>query len=461
MVAIVIGGFAVSAAHGPRPSFGPPVDDEVQVSNNDPRLARAQNSPVLAADPRDSDLVVLASRLDAPRLNCALHRSRNGGRRWEGVNPVPRLPPGADTCYAPEVAFGPSGQLYYLFIGLHGRGNEPMGVFLTVSEDGGEHFGPPRQILGANRFAVRMAIDNAMGRHGRIHLVWIEAGADPVLGGFQPVPNPILAMHSDDGGTTFSAPVRVSSPTRPRAAAPALAIGADHAVHVLYYDLGEDARDYQGLEGPTWEGHWALVLTTSGDGGVRFNAEVVVDDEVVPPERVMLIFTMPPPALAANGAGALFAAWTDARSGDWDVLLRRSHHGGRSWDEAHRLNDDPLTNGRHQYLPRLGVAPDGRLDAIFYDRRGDAANLRHDVFYTFSRDEGRTFFPNDRLTTYRSDSRIGQRYLGPAAVGKVDLGSRLGLLSQKTAVLAAWADTRRARSSRSQDVFAAQAKPSR
>lgn len=66
--------------------------------------------------------------------------------------------------------------------------------------------------------------------------------------------------------------------------APALAIGADRAVHVAYYDLEGDAVDYQGLEGPTWDGNWSLVVSTSPDGGKRFDRGVVVEGRLVPPE---------------------------------------------------------------------------------------------------------------------------------------------------------------------------------
>lgn len=72
----------------------------------------------------------------------------------------------------------------------------------------------------------------------------------------------------------------------------------------------------------------------------------------MPPSRVMLIYTMPPPALAVDGQGRLLAAWTDARHRDADVLFRRSKDGGSSWSAPVRLNDDRVGNGATQYLPR-------------------------------------------------------------------------------------------------------------
>ncbi|MDP9402082.1 MAG: glycoside hydrolase [Actinomycetota bacterium] len=415
---------------------------EVPITPVDQRRNLAHNSPMLLADPTEERFVVAATRLDNPDFGCALHVSGDGGRSWVPAQPIAKLPEGADKCYAPEVAFDDEGTLYYLFVGLAGEGNSPAGAYLVTSSDRAVTFSAPRQVLGPERYMVRMAVDRSAGRRGRLHLVWLQASSDPPLGGLPPPPNPIMAAYSDDGGRTFSEPVQVSDPRRQRVVAPALAIGPDHRVHVLYYDLEDDVRDYQGLEGPRWEGRWSLVMSTSTDGGRRFGRGVVVDDQVVPPERVMLIYTMPPPSLGADGAGRVFAAWHDARNGDWDVFVRRSLDRGRSWQAARRVNDDRLGNGRHQYLPRLAVSPGGRLDAVFYDRRNDRANVRNDVVFTSSRDSGRSFTPNAKLTTESSNSQVGIRYPIPSARGQVEFGSRLGLLSERTAALASWPDTR-------------------
>lgn len=439
----VAGAMVVTGTVSLRPagSAAPTVGPEVPVTAMDMLQTPSNNSPVVSVNPTDSRLVVLANRVDAPAFGCALQISGDGGRTWMGAVPVPALPPGADTCYGPEVAFDPDGVLHYLFIGLHGPGNEPMGVFLTTSRDRGRTFGPPREVLGPRNFGVRMAIDQSSGPHGRMHLVWLHATSDPPTGGFLAEPNPILSAHSDDGGLSFSAPVQVSDQARARVVAPSLAIGPGKAVHVGYYDLGEDARDYQGLAGPVWEGTWSVVVTTSVDGGLRFGSGVVVDGEVTPPDRPILIFTMAPPALAAD-EDATCAAWTDARHGDADVLLRCSRDRAATWSEIRRLNDDTPGNGYRQYLPRLSFAPGGRLDAVFLDRRHHPNNDRIDVSYTSSRDHGRTFNPNIRVTTDHSSSSIGAQYEGPSAEGQHEIGSRLGLMSTRTTALLAWPDSR-------------------
>lgn len=422
-------------------------------------LARplAHNSPGMAVDPADSRFVALASRTDHPDFNCTLHLSGDGGRTWAPAQPIPMLPSGAEKCYAPQIGFGADGTLYYLFVGLHGLGNQPMGAFLTTSADRGRSFSTPQRVLGPHVYMVQMAIDRSAGKRGRIHVAWVQAGSDPTTGGLPPTDNPVLARFSDDGGETFSRPVRVSDRDRTRVVAPALAVGAGGDVHVLYYDLVDDARDYQGLEGPPWEEPWSLVLATSQDGGRRFGRGVVVDDGVVPPERIMVIFTTPPPVLASDHRGRLFAAWWDARNGDWDVFLRRSTDGGRTWGAPLRLNDDPPGNGRHQYLPAVSVAPNGRVDALFYDRRADPENVRNAVAYTYSADGGIGFTANRTVSSETFDSRVGPTFAAlRSSRGLFEFGGRLGLVSTKTTAVAAWTDTRKAEPAViRQDIYAA------
>jgi len=440
LLSLLVGAALATGTVGPRSTVsGPPVArEDLPVTATDHLRQPANNSPMLDVDPTDDRRLVLANRLDAPDFGCALNLSTDGGRSWVPTRPVPHLPEGAEKCYGPEVAFDRSGTVHFLFVGLHTKGNLPMGAFLTTSVDHGRTFSPPRRVLEGFNFGVRLAVDLATDR---IQLVWIHANADPPLGGFPSGPNPVLAAHSDDGGATFSDPVQVSDPGRARVVAPALALGPGGAVHVAYYDLGGDARDYQGLAGPVWEGTWSVVVASSGDGGASFGTGVVVDDQIAPVERPALIFTMASPALVA-GPDAVCAAWNDARHGDADILGRCSPTAGRTWSEVVRLNDDPVGNGVRQYLPRLSMAPGGRIDAVYLDRRHDPENADNDISYTYSRDGGATFAPARRLTSQSSSPHIGQRYAGAGAAGLVEIGSRLGLVSLRAGAVAAWPDTR-------------------
>lgn len=432
-----------SATARPVTMLGPPtVSPDVPVTAMDLSVRFAHNSPMLVADPSDRRFVAMAGRQDHPGFGCELDLSGDGGQTWAPANPVKRLPSGAEECYGSEAAFDRSGRLYFLFVGLHTSGHTPMGAFLTSSTNRGRTFTEPRKILDGNAFAVRMAIDTSMGSKGRIHVVWLQATSDPGLGSLPSPPNPIFSAYSDNGGKSFSPRTQVSDPQRRFVVAPALALGPNHTVHVLYYDLGDDARDYHGLEGPPWEGTWSLVASSSRDGGRRFDPGSTVDDAIVPTERVLLIFTMPPATIGADAHGSVFVAWDDARSGDPDIMLRRSGDAGHTWAASVRLNDDAMANGRWQYLPHLSVAPNGRVDVIFYDRRNDPANVHNDVYYTSSADGGRTFSSNIKLNRLSSNPRSGIRYLLAYAGTRVEFGVRLAITSWDDAALAAWTDSR-------------------
>jgi hypothetical protein len=425
-----------------RPERPPHVLPNIPVSAERLSAMPAHNSPVLAVDPTNPNFVAIANRLDNPDFDCALHLSGDGGRVWVNAGEVIALPTGAEKCYAPEVAFDAIGALHYLFVGLHGPGNRPMGAFIVSSEDRAKTFSVPRQVLGPGNYQVRMALDKTIGDRGRIYLVWLEVHSDAPLGGFPPPPNPLMASYSDDGGKTFSQPVQVSDSHRNYIVAPAIAVSPGRGLHVAYMDLERDQRDYQGLDGPTWEGTWSLVMSNSLDGGRSFSLGSVVNDGIVPYERLLLIYTMPPPAVAVDDSGNVYVAWDDARRGDPDVWMSRSSDRGTSWRAAMRLNDDKVANGRHQYMPRLSLSHAGRLDVIFYDRRGDRENILTDLFYTFSSDHGRTFSTNLKVTNQSSDSRIGTSYPLSFSLGRPEHGSRVALLSFDDRAVAAWMDTR-------------------
>ena len=251
--------------------------------------------------------------------------------------------------------------------------------------------------------------------------------------------NPIRMARSDDGGATWGAPARVSDARRQRVVAPSPAAGADGELYVLYLDLGDDRLDYDGAHrgrgGPPYGGTWQLVLARSRDGGRRW-AETVVEPRLTPTER-FVVFLPPFPALAVDPArGRLYASVADGRLGDADVWLWDSADRGATW-RRRRVNDTPARDGTRQYLPRLALAPGGRLDVLYYDRRADPRDVRNEVSLQ-STTAGRDFTPRLRLSDGSFDSRIGfgsERDLA-------DLGGRLGLVSRAGEATAVWTDTR-------------------
>lgn len=401
---------------------------EANTPINEPGLVHANNSPAAASNPTDPDNVAVVHRVDRPEFSAELNWTADGGETWQHTE-LP-LPDGVDRPFAPDVAFGPDGELYVSYVDLVGRGNTPDNLWLARSDDGGETLSDPVQVAGELAFQARLAVDD----EGTVHLTWLDAEDVALLS--LPERAPIVAAHSTDGGETFSEPVEISDPDRERVGAAVPAVDADGDLVVLYKDFKDNRRDFQNLEGPPWDGPEALVATRSEDGGESFEPGVEIDDNLIPTER-FLVFLPNFPSLAAGPDGGLYASWSDGRHGDRDVFLARSDN-GESWSDPVRVNDNPTEDGTDQYLPAVSVAPNGRVDVVFHDRRHDPDNVMTDAYLAYSHDGGETF-GNARISADSFDSQIG---LAVADHLEPDLGSRLAVVSWEDTALPIWTDTR-------------------
>jgi hypothetical protein len=412
-------------------------DSPVSAGARDRGEINANNSPTLARNPSRPDNLAVANRIDTPRFSCALNVSFDGGGRWSQTRVA--IPEGEEPkCFAPDVAFDSDGTLYMSFVTLRGTGNVPHAAWIVRSRDGGRTLSKPQKALGPLAFQVRLTPDPA--RPGRLYLSWLQA-SDVALFRFTQTGNPIRFARSDDGGATWQRSVRVSSAARARVVAPSTAVGKDGEIYVLFLDLGEDRLDYEGghegLGGPPYQGRFELVLARSRDGGASWE-ESVVQSGLAPIER-FLVFLPAFPSLAVDrDSGRIYAGFHDQRAGAADVLVWSRPREGSGWEGPTRVNDNPARDGTSQYLPKLAVAPSGRLDVVYYDRRSDRKNVMNEVSLQSSYDDGKSFTKRIRLSEGRFDSRIGfgsERELP-------DLGSRLGLVSDTSEAHAVWTDTR-------------------
>ncbi|MDQ6727401.1 MAG: glycoside hydrolase [Actinomycetota bacterium] len=412
------------------------VGDTVLVNREGPIDVR--NSPTIARNPTRGDNLVVTYRMDRPGFSGFLSYSDNGGRTWEQtVLPLaPDVPkcaasPQGDPCpFGPDVAFGPDGTLYVLYVALRGTGNDPGSLWLSTSTDGGHTLALPTMVSGELAFQARLAIDPK----GPVHITWLQAFGTGNLSFTEPVPY-VVAVRSDDKGKTFSAPVRVSDPARERIGAPSPVVDGKGRLQVLYTDYKDNQRDFSDLPGPPAELPFALVLATSTDGGKTFGPNTEVDADVLPTRR-FLIYLPEFPQLAAGSGDNLYATWADGRNGDDDVFLRHSSDGGGSWSKPVKVNDNPA-DGTAQFLPKVDVAPDGRVDVLFLDGRNDPAKVLLDAYLATSDDHGKTF-RNIRMSAQSFDSTVGPSF---GTEYGTDFGTKLGLMSTDDRAYAVWTDT--------------------
>jgi hypothetical protein len=77
-----------------------------------------------------------------------------------------------------------------------------------------------------------------------------------------------------------------------------------------------------------------------------------------------------------------------------DVMFVRSTDGGLTFSAAKKVNDDPVDPNKWHWFGTMSVAPNGRLDAVWYDSRNGANDTDSQLFYSWSTDTGNTWAPN-------------------------------------------------------------------
>src|SRR6266436_5887483 len=97
-----------------------------------------------------------------------------------------------------------------------------------------------------------------------------------------------------------------------------------------------------------------------------------------------------------------------------DVMFARSTDGGLTFSAPHRINDDPINHNKWHWFGTFSVAPNGRIDSVWYDTRNAANNTDSQLFYSWSTDGGVTWAPNVAVSNafnpfegYPNQSKIG------------------------------------------------------
>ncbi|HXA09466.1 MAG TPA: sialidase family protein [Chthoniobacterales bacterium] len=97
-----------------------------------------------------------------------------------------------------------------------------------------------------------------------------------------------------------------------------------------------------------------------------------------------------------------------------DVMFVRSTDGGLTFSTPKKINDDPVNPSKWHWFGTFSVAPNGRLDAVWYDTRNAANNTDSQLFYSWSTDAGVTWAPNVAVSIafnpfegYPNQSKIG------------------------------------------------------
>jgi hypothetical protein len=75
-------------------------------------------------------------------------------------------------------------------------------------------------------------------------------------------------------------------------------------------------------------------------------------------------------------------------------MFARSTDSGATFSAPQRINDDPNFQSKWHWLGTLSVAPNARIDVVWYDSRNAANNIDSQLFYSWSTDGGLSWAPN-------------------------------------------------------------------
>ncbi|MGH9122562.1 MAG: sialidase family protein [Acidimicrobiales bacterium] len=437
------------AAFAFTPKVGSPLGN-VQVSKLASAIT-AEDTPSLARNPKNPDELVMVNRVDRPDFTAEVRYSTDGGNTWQ--NSALQMPAEdqyqggeslvAHKLYAPRPVWDDNGNLYVLFVTLSGGGNQPDSIWIEKSTDGGQSFRPPTLVGAPSSYQVDLAIDPSTGK---LFASWLQ-GPQPLVCVlcFPGTGYPIVFSESTDGGNTWSTPVSVSDASRAMVGSPVIAVDAQGNPSIIYTDYESDTFDWDDLPG-SYTGNFSLVLSRSTNGGQSWSPGIVVDSNVVPPHR-FLVYLAETPGFAIGPNDHMVVAWADGRSGNSQILERYSDDDGSTWNGPVTVNSS-TANGTVQDIPGLDIAPNGRVDVIYYDGTSTSAN----VYISSSGDGGATFAAAVELSTQSSDLTVGPQ--GSPYYDQADFGSHISVLSYNNEALAGWTDTRNGNSGNGkQDIY--------
>jgi hypothetical protein len=425
---------SVSQSPGPRQAVsklsGPFDHDPVEVS--------------IAINPANPENIVAVSYqqglMRGPRTSDFLYVSNDGGKTWASQ---PAANPDARTQGDDAITFDETGVAFHTNIAFLGiRQARPSravnGIFVSRSDDGGRTWRAPVAAIDHADSVVPFedkpwpAATRTRGGQTHVYLAWTRFDE---YGSRSPdCHSHIVFSRSIDGGRSFATPFRVSDIAGD-------CLDSDNTDEGAVPSIGPNGEVYL-----AWAGPAGLVFDVSRDAGETFGADVKIADipggwdlDVPGVDRANGMPVTGVDRSAGPLRGSIYVNWIDARHGDPDVFVAASRDGGRTWSAPVRVNDDPIGNGKVQFMTWMAVDPaDGSINVIFYDRRGQTGT-RTAVTVARSIDGGRTFanYPVNVPAFETFTSPAFGDYIGISAFRRRVVGAFQYFIDEKTIALAA------------------------
>ncbi len=354
-----------------------------------------QNEPMMAINPLDHDKLVVGfnDARSAGNFGVGWAWSDNGGSNWNygGKFSFAGYSLGAD----PVVAFDNTGTAYMAGLAYNSDAAPSLGrdgsIFIAKSNDGGHTFNVFQKIIATGNDTVTyydkpwLYVNRA---NNHIYVAWVKRSNAWGSGGTESTV--IEFTRSTDGGVNFSSPIQVttfmSATGTNRSHGPQITAVSGSRVYVSWHTLEAGILPNP----PTTP--WKIWISESTDSGASFGSNNLVATTVWGYPIKFISMDADP------ASGRVYIAYADSlvqSPRDYDVFVTTATSATGPWTTPARVNDDPQ-NGRWQFFPALDVAPNGRVDVMWYDYRDDPNALS--VYYTYSTSSGATWSSNSRLT---------------------------------------------------------------
>ena len=421
---------AVAVARG---AGGPP---QVDVSN----LPGPQTNATIAIDPRN-DRILLAGSNSLLEGADRIYSSVDGGRTWTTTLASPRPKSVAASCASdPGVAVDLAGRQYFSFVrSTPCSATGAYRVYVDVRAGPRARWSKPKLVapLGDARFddkpTITVDASAASPHRNRVYVAWSRLSRRSVFS--------ILLSHSDDGGRTWSRPVRVNPPdSGDELTYASIGIARTGTVYVAWTDMS----------------NFDVQIARSTDGGASFGvAHKVTGFVIVTIPHCGIGIVIPAEPRSCVQANPIVSV--DDSTGRYSGRVYVSYTGTDFiGDEGAALTTFtadlkpiagfPLANQHHivvpsrthsdQFWAQSAVDPsDGALWECWYDTAGDATRRKARYTCAVSRDGGTSWSaPVHAATVFSDETQKGAAY---------EYGYYQGLAVADGVAHPIWTDTRR------------------
>ncbi|MGH9158034.1 MAG: cell wall-binding repeat-containing protein [Acidimicrobiales bacterium] len=399
LVALLAGaGLAVGVPQSAAQTAGPVLRaGENRRIGNDTDPVRGRDGAGLAVNPADPRHIV-ESEVDPRSGRCHYNVSFDGGITWTGGRLQAPADFGALACLGFNqggylhmdggLVFG-SGQNVYVAFDAARPGNGDS-TLVARSTDGGRTFAPGQVVFsggpGLDPYFIRPKL--GVLRRASGDRVVVEAWGLTQLGPntFEGQQRRLLVSVSENSGATWSPPVDAQPVDQAAREISPPVIAPNGTIYIGWRTQRNTANGFVAGTANT------DYLSRSTDGGRTWTSSVVRELPISGANHPRI-------ALDPTGGTIYYVDNETKTTGDPNVWFQRSTDGGVTWSPEIRLNDDPAGTTVSQGVVNMAVAPNGRIDVIWSDRRFSYGGTSHyDIFMASSADGGRTFGPNRRVT---------------------------------------------------------------